>query len=74
MASLLMLIIVGIVGLGLVAGVIALLVRLTRSPEAPPYVPHAWQPGAGWYPDQSDPNVLLYFDGHTWTQATRPAG
>lgn len=73
MASLLILIIVGLVGLGLVGGLTAVLVHLTRSPEAPPYVPHAWQPAAGWYPDPSDPNVLRYFDGHTWTQATRPA-
>lgn len=75
MASLLILIVVGLVGLCLVGGLVAVLVRLTQSPKPQQtYVPHAWQPSSvpGWYPDQSDPNVLRYFDGQAWTSSTTP--
>ena len=73
MAGLLILIVVGLVGLGLVAGVIAVLVRLTESRKSEPYVPHAWQLAAvpGWYPDPADPKLLRYFDGQAWTSTTR---
>ncbi len=26
----------------------------------------------GWYPDQEDPALMRYFDGHRWTDETRP--
>lgn len=76
MVGLLMLVVVGLVGLGVVAGIIVVLVRLTQSPKSPksqPYVPHSWQPAStpGWYPDHNDPNVLRYFDGQTWTSTTK---
>lgn len=74
MSLLVILIVVGLVGLGLIGGLVALVVRLTRSPKSQPYVPHAWQSTAGWYPDPSNPNLLRYFDGQTWTQATKPGG
>lgn len=74
MSLLVLMIVVGLVGLGLIAGLVALVVRMTKSPEPQPYVPHAWQSAAGWYPDPSNPNMLRYFDGQTWTQATRPGG
>lgn len=66
--------VVGLAGLGIVARLIALAVRLSKSPEPQPYVPHAWQSAADWYPDPSNPNVLRYFDGQTWTPAAEPAG
>ena len=29
-------------------------------------------PPPGWYPDQRDPSLMRYYDGHTWTSATAP--
>lgn len=74
MSLLVILIVLALVGLGLAGGLVALVVRLTKSPESQPYVPHAWQSTAGWYPDPLNPNVLRYFDGQNWTQATKPGG
>jgi hypothetical protein len=73
-ATLLIVIVVGFVGLILVGGLLALVVHLTRSPTRQPYVPHAWQSAAGWYPDPSNPTALRYFNGQVWTQATKPGG
>jgi len=28
---------------------------------------------AGWYPDETDANLLRYWDGDTWTEHTAPA-
>lgn len=55
MASLLILIVLALGGLGVTAAVIVLLVRLIDSPKRQAYVPHAW-PGTaapGWYRDTS---------------------
>lgn len=30
-------------------------------------------PGAGWYPDKTSPEVLRYWDGSGWTDHTAPA-
>lgn len=27
---------------------------------------------ADWYPDPDNPELLRYFDGESWTEATRP--
>jgi hypothetical protein len=29
-------------------------------------------PPPGWYQDQSDPRLMRYYDGQTWTSATAP--
>jgi hypothetical protein len=29
-----------------------------------------WLAGPGWYPDQMDPNLMLWFDGQRWTSGT----
>jgi hypothetical protein len=72
---LLILLVGGLLVTGLVAGVVVVLVRLTDSPKSEPYVPHAWPASPvtapGWYPDGSNPNLLRYYDGQQWTQATR---
>ena len=34
---------------------------------APPDATSLGGPGAGWYPDQSDPNRQHYWDGRQWT-------
>ncbi|GFG78550.1 DUF2510 domain-containing protein [Mycobacterium paragordonae] len=74
MSLLVILFVVGVAGIALVGGLVALVVRLTRSPTTQSYVPHAWQSAAGWYPDPSNPTVLRYFDGQNWTPATKPGG
>jgi Protein of unknown function (DUF2510) len=78
-AIFLILIVGGVLALGVVAGVIVYLVRLADSPKSTPYVPHSWQQptsaplnAPGWYPDNTDPNLVRYFDGGQWTSATRP--
>lgn len=39
------------------------LARQTAIPVAP-----VSAPAAGWYPDQTTPHLLRYFDGQRWTQ------
>lgn len=72
MIAFLLLIVVGVVAVGVIAGFIVLMVRRTDSSQSEPYVPHAWQPvhPPGWYPDPSNPNLMRYFDGRQWTSAT----
>jgi type II secretory pathway pseudopilin PulG len=33
-------------------------------------VPATATPAAGWYPDQTTPGLLRYFDGQQWTNQT----
>ncbi|OBK18353.1 DUF2510 domain-containing protein [Mycobacterium asiaticum] len=75
MATLLVLLVFGLLAVGVVAGIIVILVRLADSPKTESYVPHAWPVSAamapGWYPDNADPALLRYFDGRQWTSATQ---
>jgi hypothetical protein len=55
--------------------------RLDSSPTAPSVRPAQRQPSSppnglppGWYPDQNDPSLLRYFDGHEWTSRTARTG
>ena len=58
-----------IVFLAAMAGVVAAIIFLVRAKSKPagqtPTAPD-------WYPDPDDPTLLRYFDGHSWTAATRP--
>ncbi|GFG69446.1 DUF2510 domain-containing protein [Mycolicibacter senuensis] len=58
-----------IVFLAVVIGVVAAIVFLVKAkskPASQPPVP------PNWYPDPVDPELLRYFDGQSWTGATRP--
>jgi Bacterial PH domain/Protein of unknown function (DUF2510) len=55
--------------------------RLDSSPTAASVRPAPQQPSSppnglppGWYPDQNDPSLLRYFDGHQWTSRTARMG
>ncbi|WP_328856933.1 DUF2510 domain-containing protein [Williamsia herbipolensis] len=45
----------------------------TAIPQPPAAAPSTAPAGSGWFPDQSDPSVLRYFDGTSWTEHTAPA-
>lgn len=49
-----------------VAGIVWLIVWVTKS-KTPP-ISHA----AGWYPDPEDPSQVRYHDGRVWTAHVRP--
>lgn len=52
---------------GIVAGIILLVKAKSKPASQPPSAPD-------WYPDPADPELLRYFDGHSWTEATRSPG
>lgn len=64
---------------GVAAGAIAATRRPTTRPARPeptmtaPAARPTVGPAAGWYPDQTEPARLRWFDGTTWTDATLPA-
>ncbi|AEF36117.1 MULTISPECIES: DUF2510 domain-containing protein [Mycobacteriaceae] len=51
--------------IGVVVGIV-FLVKAKSKPAGQSAVPPAW------YPDPADPELLRYFDGQSWTGATRP--
>ncbi|MEB3030702.1 DUF2510 domain-containing protein [[Mycobacterium] nativiensis] len=58
-----------IVMLALLAGVVAGIVFLAKVA----FKPTGLSPtDADWYPDPDNPELLRYFDGESWTEATRP--
>ena len=50
---------------GVVVGIVFLVKAKAKSAGPPPMAPN-------WYPDPADPELLRYFDGQSWTGATRP--
>lgn len=50
---------------GVVVGIVFLLKAKAKNAGQPPMT-------ANWYPDPADPELLRYFDGHSWTETTRP--
>jgi ABC-type multidrug transport system permease subunit len=56
---------------GVLVSVIVVLVQRSSPPSSPPSTPSMGL-APGWYPDQSDPNLMRYFDGRTWTSGTAP--
>gem|GEM_PF-7057800 len=50
---------------GVVVGIVFLVKAKAKSAGQLPAVPN-------WYPDPDDPELLRYFDGQSWTGATRP--
>lgn len=57
-----------IVFLVLAAGIVAGMVLLVKAKSKPGSQPAA---APNWYPDPVDPELLRYFDGQSWTGATR---
>ncbi|MEZ0381977.1 MULTISPECIES: DUF2510 domain-containing protein [Mycobacteriaceae] len=54
-----------VVVIGVVAGIVFLVKAKSRSARQSAVPP-------AWYPDPADPELLRYFDGQSWTGATRP--
>lgn len=65
---LILLVLLAIVG-GIV-GVVFLAVRSSSRPRPGPLPTGTIAPG--WYPDNADPALLRWFDGHQWTAQTQP--
>ncbi len=49
---------------------LGMLLRSTREREGPAPLIAPPGPVPGWYPDRTDPRLLRYFDGRSWTSWT----
>ncbi len=50
--------------------IIRLIIRATRTSSTPSAPTRQAQPG--WYPDQQNPALVRWHDGHQWTPHTQP--